>query len=310
MLSRVSTAAEAVKEPEYTGANRCLPCTVVNVILAVVVAGVLGVVFVPLGVITLIISLALIYLRGYLVPGTPTLTKRYLPDSVLAQFDKAPDHRTVEPSTTESAAGGGDEYELEMAKKIEYEKANRVDPSEFLSEIGAIRTGSDDEWELTTEFETRIKAAGEDLEESDLGADHLVELFDVAPDDVEPKEREYPAFNVSGWVRKWPAEGALLTDIASDRALKQLDDEWMAVPTEQRLDILESLRLLNGSCPACEGAVQIGEETVESCCRLYPVVRLECVECGLQITELDPDELDSGSVSWELSGDPGVVKRI
>jgi hypothetical protein len=38
-------------------------------------------------------SLALVYLRGYLVPGTPAFTKRYFPDWLLAWFDKTPERR-------------------------------------------------------------------------------------------------------------------------------------------------------------------------------------------------------------------------
>ena len=74
------------KQPEYTGENRCLPCTVVNTIIALVlsVAVVAGVARVAnpaaglaAGVVLLGCSLGAIYLRGYLVPGTPELTKQY-----------------------------------------------------------------------------------------------------------------------------------------------------------------------------------------------------------------------------------------
>jgi len=85
------------KNPEYTGANRCLPCTVVNTLIAAVLAvgvgvGVGTVAGAAPGAVTGLaafgVSVAAIYFRGYLVPGTPTLTKRYFPPWLLALFGK------------------------------------------------------------------------------------------------------------------------------------------------------------------------------------------------------------------------------
>ncbi|MFC6736906.1 hypothetical protein ACFQEQ_11735, partial [Halolamina salina] len=85
------TIVDRLRQPAYTGENRCTPCTVVNVGVAIVLAVVLGVVVPVAGVAALVLSLSAIYLRGYLVPGTPELTKRYLPDRVHRLFGKAPD---------------------------------------------------------------------------------------------------------------------------------------------------------------------------------------------------------------------------
>ncbi|MFB6125425.1 MAG: hypothetical protein ABEJ59_05650 [Halanaeroarchaeum sp.] len=82
---------DSLRRPEYTGANRCTPCSIVNVLVAGVVSAVLWALFWPwLAVTALAVSLGAIYFRGYLVPGTPTLTKRYFPDVVLRAFDKDP----------------------------------------------------------------------------------------------------------------------------------------------------------------------------------------------------------------------------
>lgn len=62
-----------------------------NIALAAVTAAALGRRSRSAGVATLVAALGLVYLRGYLVPGTPTLTRRYLPDRVLAAFGKRPD---------------------------------------------------------------------------------------------------------------------------------------------------------------------------------------------------------------------------
>lgn len=79
----------AVRRPEYTGDNRCLPCTVVNVVLAGLLTAAAAFVAPPLGIAVAAASLTSIYLRGYLVPKTPELTKRYLPARVHAWFETA-----------------------------------------------------------------------------------------------------------------------------------------------------------------------------------------------------------------------------
>ena len=79
-----------LRNPAYTGANRCIPCTGVNLGLTAGAALAAGVVSAPLGLAVAAAGVTATALRGYVVPGTPALTKRYLPDSVLAWFDKAP----------------------------------------------------------------------------------------------------------------------------------------------------------------------------------------------------------------------------
>ena len=71
------------RQPEYIGENRCFPCTLVNVGIAVVVSIIVGLWMAGAGTMVLLLSLGSIYFRGYLVPRTPTLTRAYLPDRVL-----------------------------------------------------------------------------------------------------------------------------------------------------------------------------------------------------------------------------------
>jgi len=80
-----------LKQPEYTGENRCEPCTVLNLVIAAVVGSLVARKSRLGGLVAVGVSIALIYLRGYLVPGTPTLTKRYLPPAVLRWFGKEPE---------------------------------------------------------------------------------------------------------------------------------------------------------------------------------------------------------------------------
>lgn len=90
MQSGLSRAFDQIRQPEYTGENRCIPCTTVNVVIAAVLATGIAVFNPLLAIAAFVASLAAIYLRGYLVPGTPALTKQYFPDWLLAKFDKGP----------------------------------------------------------------------------------------------------------------------------------------------------------------------------------------------------------------------------
>jgi len=91
MGSGGTSLRDRIREPAYTGENRCLPCTVVNVVLAVALTAAAAVFGPVVAAAVLVASMGSIYYRGYLVPGTPELTERYLPDRVLRLFGKAPE---------------------------------------------------------------------------------------------------------------------------------------------------------------------------------------------------------------------------
>jgi len=267
------------RRPEYTGANRCLPCTVLNVVIAVVVSGVVAVLAPPAGVVLLVVSLASIYLRGYLVPGTPRLTKRYLPASIRERFD---DHET-------------DGEEWETLQKVADHRDNAVDPEAFLTETGVVAFDgeTDDDGHLTDEFASvydRKLGVYRDATEERAS---LARLFDADPDAVEFQDREYPAISIDNRIRKWPSEAAVLSDLAMDTALDEWTDRWADVPVEQRGTIRTGLRGFVERCPACGGDLTASPETVESCCGVHQVTAVSCGDCGDRLQEIDPDQEDA-----------------
>ena len=259
------------REPAYTGANRCVPCTVVNVVIAVLVSGVVGVPFAPAGVAVFALSLLSIYLRGYLIPGTPTLTKRYLPAPIQERFD---DH-------------GDDEEEWETLQKVEEHRQNTVDPEQFLVDEGVVARGDEGEDRFTDEFaalrEDHLATSRDSLDDPAT----LAGLFDADPDSVSIEDRDYPAISIDNRIRKWPSEAALLADVATDAALAAWTDRWADVPLEQRATVREALRTLCEGCPACGGEITTTAEKVESCCGLHEVIAAECEACGDRLRELD-----------------------
>ncbi|RAW44255.1 hypothetical protein DQW50_15360 [Halorubrum sp. 48-1-W] len=72
----VRDATTAVSRPEHTGENRCLPCTAVNAVGVAVVAVLLGRRRRALGLLTALGGASAIWLRGYVVPGTPGFAPR------------------------------------------------------------------------------------------------------------------------------------------------------------------------------------------------------------------------------------------
>jgi len=297
---------DRIRQPEYTGENRCTPCTVLNVGIAVAASAVAGVVAaratgeaVGSGVAAALLvgCLGTIYLRGYLVPGTPTLTKRYLPDRVLALFDK---HPVGDDQFAEQEAAGVDRTERDRRDDRE---RNAVDPEQFLLDSRVVAPCErEDDLCLSDEFAARLEEHTDQLRETPPDAAAVASLFDADPESVTRRDKsEFPAFEVRQRLRRWPADGALVADIAADRALREQTDDWTRVPREQRLKMLESLRSFRETCPLCAGRVELGTETVESCCRSYEVATASCQECGETLLEFDPSAIEAAEGEKEAA---------
>ncbi|MDL5363756.1 hypothetical protein [Halalkalicoccus sp. NIPERK01] len=273
-----SSLLDRLRKPEYTGENRCTPCTVLNVVIALVASGLLATVAPALAALVFALSLAAIYLRGYLVPGTPRLTKRYLPDRALALFDTHPG----EGRRTE---------EWETVETLDDHRENAVDPERFLLDVDAVEPCQrEDDLCLTDGFARLIdRRRGAFEDPFDPGT--MAALFDTDPGSIAALDRAYPAVEIDRRVRKWPSEAALVADLLTDDALRELTDRWSEVPLEQRLGILESLRSFHETCPNCGGEVFLGEDTYESCCRSYEVLTIGCVDCEQPLLEFDPEDL-------------------
>lgn len=274
MTSLASGTLDRLRRPEYTGPNRCIPCTVVNSVIAVVVAGALAVAgWSVLGVVagwllgtgTLLLFLATIYLRGYLVPGTPRLTKTYFPDRVLRWFDKEP-------------IGGGEVLDGD------------VDPETVLLEAGAVvDCEHEDDLCLTGEFRADWRGRIADLREGDAGRDELATVLDVDPDQLtfEDHGEAFTARLDGRRAGQWESRAAFLADVAAARELRSRFGPWSAMDVRERSAVLGGLRIFIEQCPDCDGPVSIGQEVVESCCRSFDVVAVSCRDCGARLFEAE-----------------------
>lgn len=259
------------KQPEYTGENRCLPCTLVNTLIAFVLAAgifLLGTTQVSTvaaaggAVGFFLLCLLSIYVRGYLVPGTPELTKRYFPASVLALFGKGPAQAT-------SPDG-------------------EVDPERALMQAGALEECADsDDLCLTDSFRRVWYAEIDRADREDTGRDRLLELLGVDDGDLTFEEfgDAFRARVDGRVVGKWESEAAFLADVAGATILEERYPSWNALSLEDKSQLLNGLRLFIDTCPACEGTPEFETETVESCCSTHQVAAVACTDCDARLFE-------------------------
>ncbi|RDZ33783.1 MULTISPECIES: hypothetical protein [unclassified Haloferax] len=261
----VRTLVDRLREPAYTESNRCLPCTAVNLVLLGLAVGPLWVLSpvaaVPVGV----AGVTTIWLRGYLVPGTPALTRRYLPASVLAAFGTL--------STPVSTAVPPD-----------------ADPVEKLVGFGVLSADPGDDPALTPSFRAAWHEAAETLAGDPEALDRAaatVTAGDRPRITVAESDADGVVMRADGsWVGQWPSRTALVADLATERTLA--GPAWDALGRAERVDLAARIRGLVEQCPTCRGPTRVSDETVESCCHTTAVIAVSCTDCGDRLAEFDP----------------------
>lgn len=266
-------SVSSVKDPRYTGENRCIPCTVLNVGIAAVFSTAVIATLIPsgptlaigAGVGTFAVALALIYFRGYLVPGTPTITRLYFPERLLGRFDTPSHHAGWEDADPRNLL-------LELGVVID-------DP---IADDLTLDPGFVSEWERATERHWADELA---LRTS------LANLAGIDPDrlEFEDRTRSFAAWIDGARLATWPSRAAFVTDVAGSTILPDWDQAWDRRPLALRADILSVLRLFLDWCPACDGRVSLSQEVVESCCRNRDIVAATCRDCDARLFEMDVD---------------------
>lgn len=262
---RVARVLNRVQRPEHTGENRCLPCTAVNLTFAVVIAAAVGIVSITAAALVFPACLAVIYLRGYLVPGTPSLTQRYLPDRVRAWFGK--------PPTASGTVVGETEDDVPVGEVLD--AADAVTECEDVDDVC-----------LTDSFRAawfeRIEGRGPDPAS-------FARAVGIAPEDVVVEESGNVFVSVNDVRRdQWGTRSALVADGAAAAVLRERYPAWDTLPLSTRHGVLEGLRVFLEACPLCDGPLGFEQQQVESgCCGGSQVVGVvRCEDCGAQLVEL------------------------
>lgn len=263
MHAGVGDVLELIRQPEYTGENRCLPCTVMNTLIALVLAGVAWTVMTPLAGVGVFVScLTVISLRGYLVPGTPELTKRYLPERI---------HRLI---------GMQHEGPTPMLEEGEF------DLETFLTEAAIIEDCPDEddlclEPNVRTAWRDEIAAIQRDGDRLERLATRLE--VDAAALSVEDSPGSYIASYEDSRIGVWPSKAAFLSDLAVAPVLDEYCAGWDRLEDDQQGVVVTGLRVFLEECPVCEGEVTRTTKTIESCCSTRTQEALECADCGEQL---------------------------
>ena len=270
VVSMTFRIIDGLRQPEYTGQNRCVPCTALNTVIAGVASVLLAVVSVPVGVAAFAVFAGIIYLRGYLIPGTPTITSRYFPERVLMMFDKA-----------EGVADGGTVRGAEMDG--EGVEVGDIDEVLIESDVIEICDGVDDLC-LTDGFRESWSRRIESMkdESGDKEKRLLAESRQVDANALSLEENGRLAVKLDGdRIASWKSRAAFLADLAAEKELELWCEDWEILNERDRSRMIASLRVFLEDCPACGGPVSPIEENVDTCCRKNLVnVTLECEDCG------------------------------
>lgn len=271
MSTELSGVIDRFRQPEYIGENRCTPCTIVNVVIAVVASTILTFAAMPIGIAFFVFSMAAIYVRGYLVPGTPWFTKTYFPDWLLKKFDKH------EMQTVQTASPEPTDREPENVLV----DANVVQPCEEIDDLCL-----DDEfrqvWHNNMERVMKDGAEKSDLSRI-LGADEEELEF-------EEHDAAFIARMDGRRLGQWESRAALVADLAAARELSDRYDDWDKLSVDNQSRILSGLRIFLDTCPECGGDITAEQETVESCCRSMEVVAATCQGCDARILEVEQNQ--------------------
>ncbi len=256
---------DALRRPEYTGERRCEACTLVNGALVVLLALLTAILWVPAALLVLVVGVALIVLRGYVVPYTPVFAPKLVAP---LPFDFGP-HES--PRTSDDLSDGDLSGEELLGILIQ----------------SGVLVGEQD-LHLADDFAADWEAEMHRLR--GLDADELASAVARAAPYEATGAPSDDGVRLDGvdWTR-WLTRVRAVSDTAAVTVLtdRGLDRQVAA-------SAANPLRLFLETCPACGGDVV--ETTHSNCCGgtvgIYdrpdkPV--LACEDCGALIYELEDD---------------------
>ena len=254
MVNRIATVIKRLQDPRYTGSRRCLPCTVLNVTLLLGVAASALLVHRWLSVALFVLGAAMIVLRGYLIPGTPELTQKFLPDVLRTRFGHVDEH-------PEMTSDGKDVIALLQ----EFEVVEECDELDDLCLNDTFRS----EWKnRLDELDGMVDTA---QFSSALGIDR--ELVSMENGILFVKRME-------GRRDQWASAAAVVADVGSAKPLRDRLPIWDELSIDDRLAVLESLRVFLDDCPVCDGSLTVNQrETTIGCCQPAQTSVMECELC-------------------------------
>lgn len=251
---------DRLRNNEYTGSNRCYPCTIANVIISATVSVIIyNFHSFMLAFAIFSASIFTIYYRGYLIPKTPELTKRYFPRAILRLFGK----------DNIGAANLSDSADLLIDWNILVPCDREQDlciSDNFLSL-----------WMSQYNNEGYKDSIEQNLDDLFLSIEHPKLIHDETSVFVLDENDEPLISRIS--------TTALALDLGGNSVLKSKVNDWRGLTPSQKSDILQTLRLFLQNCPNCGSQLELNEDVRESCCSTHDVYVLKCNNCSTEIAE-------------------------
>ena len=254
MIARATTAIGRLQDPRYTGSNRCTPCTILNGIILLLLAGLLTVINPIFGFLALLMGILLIALRGYLIPGTPRITARYVPAGILQFFDH---------DRKDDWAVSNEGFTLEA----------------LLLEADAVEECGDGDLCMTEGFREEWSQKVHALD-GGIDVRLFADAIGLETDAIERRNGLLFIERDAGRHQQWGSKLAIISDTASAAIMQSRLQFWEELPIEEKRAVLEGLRIFIDECPVCDHVVSIeDEETTIGCCQRGMRYVVRCENC-------------------------------
>lgn len=274
-----------IRDPRYTGANRCLPCTVLNVGFAAVVAAALAAWGqVALAVVGFVVAVAVVATRGYLIPGTPQVTQR-LPDTVLDSLGK-----TAKP------AAAADDSAVDALRRAGVLTADARTTQSVLDAVeSTAREYATDRDSLVDAVQAVIPSVDSVSVNRGLGGG----------------ENWFAQDGAGNTLRQWEDRSVAALDVAAAELLSERVPGWADLPRKDRRTALALVRYDATACPTCGSAFETPDGPNHACCggRLLAGVR-RCGECGYALVNHHELSTEEPTIRTADDRDAGGVDRV
>lgn len=268
-----------LRRPEYTGDRRCWQCTVLNVAILAVVAGLLALAGTPVVAVGIVfVGGGAIWLRGYLVPGTPAFAPwlvAAIPGAERLFRKKTPGESPVPDRAEGGSLGETGAPDAEKLLGVLIEAGVVVPDGEEL----VLDRSFEKEWDETIASLSSLSTetlAEKVREVSAVSQTRAVRDEDTGEEWVALSEGE----DIVGEV--WLSRPVGIAETAAARLLSEYVDD-VAV----RRAAAGSLRMFLVECPDC--GTELEDATAVSCCGGYngdqevPEETLVCPACEVRL---------------------------
>jgi hypothetical protein len=244
-----------IRAPQYTGPNRCWPCTVLNVGIVLLGGAVLTTVAGVMAALpAVVVGLTAVWLRGYLVPGTPRLGRR-LPQPVRSWFGT---HDPVAERPAADALVAAGVLDTDLVLTPEANATIQARASSYVDDREALETAALTEFDATTVSVNRRLGGG---------------------------ERWFVLDDSERTVCQWGARPVAALDVAGAAYLDDRLPDWDGRGERERSTMLALLRYGTPNCPDCGAAFESTERDVTCCGGRSLAGARRCAECDYALVD-------------------------